>query len=85
MHTARDIMTRDVFSVFPETDLEELARLFVEKGVSTLPVIDAQGRLSGIISASDLVERDQPCISPRLFPYSTGCSTWKAQKSLRRS
>ncbi len=67
MHTAKDIMTREVFSVFPETDLEELARLFVEKGVSTLPVIDAQGRLSGIISESDLVERDQPLHIPTVI------------------
>jgi CBS-domain-containing membrane protein len=67
MQTAKDIMTRDVFSVTPETDLEELARFFVEKGVSTLPVIDNQGRLRGIISESDLVERDKPLHIPTVI------------------
>ena len=64
---AKDIMTRDVVSVSPETDIEELARLFVEKNVSTMPVIDDQGHLAGIISESDLVERDQPLHIPTVI------------------
>lgn len=67
MIKAKDIMTRDVVSVFPETDIEDLARLFVGKNVSTMPVIDAQGHLVGIISASDLVERDQPLHIPTVI------------------
>jgi len=67
MVNAQDIMTREVFSVSPETDIEELARLFVEKKVGTLPVIDDQGRLCGIVSESDLVERDQPLHIPTVI------------------
>jgi CBS domain-containing protein len=64
---AKDIMTREVVSVSPETDIEELARLFVEKNVSNMPVMDDEGRLFGIISGSDLVERDQPLHIPTVI------------------
>lgn len=67
MLTAKDIMTQKVISVQPDTEVEELARLFVEKGVSAMPVVDAAGGLFGIVTETDLVEQDKPLHIPTVI------------------
>lgn len=54
---ARDVMTRNVVTVTPETSVSEIARLLLEKRISGVPVVDADGRLVGIVSEGDLVRR----------------------------
>jgi CBS domain-containing protein len=52
---AGDVMRRDVISV-PETmDLRDLAKLFLERGITGAPVVDGDGALKGVISQTDLV------------------------------
>lgn len=67
MLKAKDIMTKDVCSVMPDTGVEELGRLFVEKGISAMPVLDEEGRLQGIVSETDLVEQDKPLHIPTVI------------------
>ena len=55
--TVEDVMRRDVITVSPATPIHEAASLMVEHRVSGLPVIDAEGRLVGIISDGDLIVR----------------------------
>ena len=50
-----EIMTRDVKSVTPDTDAIEALRTMQEHDVGRLPVIDANGDLTGIVSRSDLM------------------------------
>lgn len=50
----RDIMTRDVVSCQKETDIGTAARLMLEGRFGTLPVVDAYGRLAGIITDRDI-------------------------------
>lgn len=54
---AADIMTRSVVTVTEQTSLEEAARLLDAHRITGLPVVDAEGRLTGILSQSDLVRR----------------------------
>jgi CBS domain-containing protein len=67
MLTAQDIMTREVCSVHEDTDLKELAALFVESNYKTLPVVDSADRLVGIVSQTDLIEQDQPLHIPTVI------------------
>ncbi len=53
--TARDIMTSDVAVVRPDTSVQEAARLLAERHISGAPVIDADGRLIGLLSEADLI------------------------------
>lgn len=53
---ARDIMTRDVISVGPETTVLELAALMLDNRVSAIPVLSA-GSVVGIVSEADLLHR----------------------------
>jgi CBS domain-containing protein len=54
---ARDLMTRDVVTVPPDTPVPALARLLAERGVSSAPVVEADGRLVGIVTEADLLRR----------------------------
>jgi CBS domain-containing protein len=51
-----DVMTRNVVSVGPDTDLNEVARTMLERKIGGLPVVE-DGRLVGIITESDIFKR----------------------------
>ena len=50
-----DIMTRDVLTTTPNTDVGEAARLMIERGCGGLPVIEGD-ELVGIITERDILE-----------------------------
>jgi CBS domain-containing protein len=50
-----DVMTRDVLCVAPDVSIEALAALFLERGISAAPVVDAAGFPIGVVSKTDLV------------------------------
>ena len=50
-----EVMTRDVVSVTPDTPLKDVAAALVERGVSGLPVCDADGSVVGVLSEADLL------------------------------
>jgi CBS domain-containing protein len=54
-YRARDIMNADVITVPATMDLRDLAKLFLERGITGAPVVDAGGRLVGVVSQTDLV------------------------------
>ena len=51
----RDIMTREVATVAPDTCLAEVATLLEQRRIKRVPVVQ-EGRLVGIVSRSDLVQ-----------------------------
>jgi CBS-domain-containing membrane protein len=54
--TAAALMSAPVITVHPEATLTEAARLMYQHGVKRLPVVDADGRLVGIVSRADLLK-----------------------------
>lgn len=52
-----ELMSTDLATVAEDTPLKEAARIMTGRGVSGLPVVDDAGRLVGIISESDFVEK----------------------------
>ena len=59
MLKVKDIMTKDVVTVTVGTTVMELAKIFAERHLSSLPVIDQGGELIGIVTETDLVEQDK--------------------------
>jgi len=53
MVTVEEAMSRDLETVRPETTLEELGRLFEQSAHHGFPVVDAEGRLRGIVTLTD--------------------------------
>jgi CBS domain-containing protein len=54
--TAADLMTSPAVTVQPGDSLAQAARLMHRKKVKRLPVMNAKGRLVGVVSRSDLVK-----------------------------
>ena len=54
---ARDVMTSPVITVKPSSSVQDVARLFLERQISAVPVVDDQDKLIGIVSEADLVHR----------------------------
>ena len=52
-----DVMTREVVSIAPEAAVMEAVRLMLQHKVSGLPVIDAAGRLQGVVTEGDFLRR----------------------------
>jgi CBS domain-containing protein len=53
--TAAELMTTTVFSIREDATIEELATLMYEREVNPVPVLNAQRRMVGIVSRSDLI------------------------------
>jgi CBS domain-containing protein len=59
MH-ARDVMTKDVVTVGPETTVGEIAALLVRHRIGAVPVVSSDDRrLLGLVSQTDLVHRSE--------------------------
>lgn len=52
----RDIMIRDVASVTARMDQEEVARIFRDRDLLAMPVVDNERRLLGVITADDVAD-----------------------------
>jgi CBS domain-containing protein len=52
----RDLMHRGVFTCFPDTPIQEAARMMVDHDISALVVIDESERMLGLLSRTDLVK-----------------------------
>jgi len=55
MLTAADVMTSTVVTVSPDALVPEVARLLQDHRISGVPVVDAGGKLIGIVSEGDLI------------------------------
>ena len=56
---AHQIMTRSVVTVTPDATILEAANTMLQRHVSGLPVVDAAGKLVGIVSEGDFIRRSE--------------------------
>lgn len=61
---AKDMMTKDVITVSGEETLQNVAKIFIEKNISGVPVVDEQNHVIGVISEGDLVYQQKPLAKP---------------------
>jgi len=62
---ARDVMTREVMTVGPDTSAKYAAEVMADRGFAALPVVDDDLRLVGIVAEADVL-RDRIPADPRL-------------------
>lgn len=57
-----EIMTREVWTVTPETSVGDLIRLLSQEQITGVPVVNGSGRLRGVVSATDVLRlaADEP-------------------------
>jgi CBS domain-containing protein len=56
---AKDVMTKRVSTVRPDTPVRDIARTMLRQRVSALPVVDAKRRVLGMVSEGDLLRRQE--------------------------
>ena len=56
---AHQIMTRSVITIAPDATILEAANTMLQHHVSGLPVVDAAGKLVGIVSEGDFIRRSE--------------------------
>jgi CBS domain-containing protein len=66
--TVADVMTPNPLLVHPDTPLNEAIKMIAERRISGLPVVDAEGKLVGVLSEADLMWRETGPTPP---PYIT--------------
>jgi len=87
MLKAKDIMTRDVITVKPDTTIEELARILMQNHISGAPVVDAKGKIAGVVTENDLISKNSRLHIPtilRLFDAYIPLGTSKLETDIKR-
>ncbi|HPX62222.1 MAG TPA: CBS domain-containing protein [Deltaproteobacteria bacterium] len=84
MQTIADIMTKDVVSVSKDTTIREIAEIFEQRRFGSLPVIDENGSLIGIVTASDLIEQGRSLHIPTVISIFDWVIPLESEKSLER-
>lgn len=64
---ARDIMTKNVITVSPDTPVSELASLFMEHRINGVPVVGTDGVLLGVVTQEDLIDQQKKVHIPTVI------------------
>ena len=86
--TAKEIMTRDVITVKPDTSIEELSKSLADNRISGTPVVNDDGLLTGIVTEKDLIRQNSRLHIPTFFRIFDAIITFempgKIQDEMRR-
>ena len=84
MLTAKDIMTTEVITISPETEVAQAAKLLLTNRINGLPVVNEAGELVGILCQSDLIIQQKNIPIPSLFTLLDGFIPLTSSKKLDR-
>ena len=82
MLKAKDIMTREVITVSPDTEIAQTAKLLLTNRINGVPVINDAGELVGILCQSDLIIQQKNIPIPSLFTLLDGFIPLTSSKKL---
>ena len=84
MITAKDIMTREVITISPETEIAQAAQLLLTNRINGVPVVNDAGELVWILCQSDLIIQQKNIPIPSLFTLLDGFIPLTSSKKLDR-
>ncbi len=84
MLKVKDIMSRDLITVSPETGIVQAARLLLENRINGLPVTDETGKLVGILCQSDLIAQQKKLPVPSFFTFLDGLISTSSVKQIEK-
>lgn len=67
-----DLMTTDVVTVGADTPLKDVAAMLASRGISGAPVVDADGRLLGVVSEADILAKERRPAAQSRFSHLLG-------------
>jgi len=84
MLKATDIMTKEIVTVSPETEITAAAKLMFEHHFNGLPVVDETGSLLGIICQDDLIIQQKKVPIPSFFTLLDGIIPLVSYKKIEK-
>ena len=84
MLKVRDIMTRELITVSPETEIVHAAKLLLENRINGVPVMNKMGKLVGILCQSDLIAQQKKFPVPSFFTLLDGLIPLISKKQIEK-
>jgi len=84
MQTVAEIMTKEVVTVQESTTVRKMAEIFDKMRFGSLPLVDGDGNLTGIVTASDLIEQGRPLHIPTFISLFDWVIPLESEHSLER-
>jgi CBS-domain-containing membrane protein len=84
MLKAKDIMTKELITVSPETEIVHATKLLLENQINGVPVIDETGKLVGILCQSDLIAQQKKLPVPSFFTFLDGLIPLTSMKQFEK-
>ena len=84
MLKVKDIMTKEVITVSPETEIVQATKLLLENRINGVPVMDGTGKLVGILCQSDLIAQQKKLPIPSFFTLLNGLIPLISKKQLEK-
>ena len=57
--TVRSVMTTPVIAVTADAPFKEIVQTLAKHRISAVPVVDAAGRVAGVVSEADLIHKEE--------------------------
>jgi len=80
----KDIMTRELITVSPETEIAHATKLLLENRINGVPVTDEKGKLVGILCQSDLIAQQKKLPIPSFFTILNGLIPMTSMKQIEK-
>lgn len=84
MITVQDIMSVEVITLAPDTDIAQAASVLLDNRINGAPVVEEQGRLVGILCQSDLVAQQKKIPIPTVFTLLDGYIPLSSSKQMEK-
>jgi len=84
MLKAIDIMTPNPVTLSPDTDIRSAVALLIDRKINGAPVVDASGKLVGVLCQSDLVAQQKQVTMPSLFSMLDGFIALSSREDFER-
>jgi CBS domain-containing protein len=84
MLKVKDIMTKELITVSPNTEIIQATKLLLENRINGIPVTDETGKLVGILCQSDLIAQQKKLPIPSFFTFLDGLITLTSMKQIEK-
>lgn len=84
MFKVKDIMTRELITVSPETEIVHATKLLLDNRINGVPVTDETGKLVGILCQSDLIAQQKKLPIPSFFTFLNGLIPMTSMKQIEK-
>ena len=80
----KDIMTRKVITLMPETGIVHAAKVLMDNHINGAPVVNGEGKLVGILCRDDLISQQKKLPVPSFFVVLDGIIPMSSPRHMKK-